>query len=634
MSSMSPSKDNISAFAVYNSKKNKRKRNRQSRTKTEETEDMFQAVEESDVEEILSTEDDRSASSSCNVRDKKKKKKSNISFTVTSEQSRTSGVEVIDIEENSDDVLLVENANQGKRKKIVLNSESEENEDQEVIFQDFTRRKANGMKLKRKSTKGMKKGTRVSEDSSVSQDIFIVEEEEDAEEDNYSGNSLVEGRKLFAWLINPVVPEVFFSSAWEKRPLHIKRGVPEYYKPIISTPDIDKMLRNNNVQFTKNLDITSYSDGKRETHNPVGRALPSIVWDYYKNGCSVRLLNPQTFIPKIALLNSSLQEYFGSFVGANVYLTPPDSQGFAPHYDDIEAFILQAEGQKDWKLYPPKSESETLPRFSSGNLSQGEIGDPLMEITLKPGDLLYFPRGTIHQGHTVPGIHSLHVTLSCYQRNTWGDLMEKVITGAVRIAMEEDIEFRRGLPQDYLNFMGVARSDESSPRRTDFIEKIKSLTTRLFDHAPIDAAVDQMGKQFIHDALPPMLTAEEKQFSSFGDGHKMGPDGKIISGGEITLETKIKLLRAHVIRLVTEEDNVRVYHSMDNSLEYHGEEPQYLEISFDLAPAIEHLICSYPEFIKVSELPLESEGPKVQIAGDLWERGLLLTDGALKISVC
>jgi len=33
------------------------------------------------------------------------------------------------------------------------------------------------------------------------------------------------------------------------------------------------------------------------------------------------------------------------------YLTPPGSQGFAPHYDDIEAFVLQLEGKKRWKLY-------------------------------------------------------------------------------------------------------------------------------------------------------------------------------------------------------------------------------------------------------------------------------------------
>lgn len=54
-----------------------------------------------------------------------------------------------------------------------------------------------------------------------------------------------------------------------------------------------------------------------------------------------------------------------------------------------------------------------------------------------------------------------------------------------------------------------------------------------------------------------------------------------------------------------------MYHSVDNSLEYHGEEPQYLEIPLELAPAVEHLICSYPEFIKVSELPLDSEEQKV-----------------------
>lgn len=37
------------------------------------------------------------------------------------------------------------------------------------------------------------------------------------------------------------------------------------------------------------------------------------------------------------------------------YLTPPGTQGFAPHYDDIEAFIIQMEGKKHWRLYHPRS---------------------------------------------------------------------------------------------------------------------------------------------------------------------------------------------------------------------------------------------------------------------------------------
>ena len=38
----------------------------------------------------------------------------------------------------------------------------------------------------------------------------------------------------------------------------------------------------------------------------------------------------------------------------NSYLTPPGSQGFAPHYDDIEAFVIQLEGKKHWRLYNPR----------------------------------------------------------------------------------------------------------------------------------------------------------------------------------------------------------------------------------------------------------------------------------------
>lgn len=85
-----------------------------------------------------------------------------------------------------------------------------------------------------------------------------------------------------------------------------------------------------------------------------GRAHAAVVWDYYRNGCSVRLLNPQTYHTELRELNTRLQEVFGSFVGANAYLTPPNSQGFAPHYDDIEAFVLQIEGRKLWRVYSPR----------------------------------------------------------------------------------------------------------------------------------------------------------------------------------------------------------------------------------------------------------------------------------------
>ena len=80
-------------------------------------------------------------------------------------------------------------------------------------------------------------------------------------------------------------------------------------------------------------------------------------------------------------------------------MTPAGSSGFAPHWDDIDAFLLQVEGRKYWKVYAPESDSDELPRESSGNFTEADMRGrkPTFEGWLESGDLLYIPRGFIHQ---------------------------------------------------------------------------------------------------------------------------------------------------------------------------------------------------------------------------------------------
>lgn len=86
---------------------------------------------------------------------------------------------------------------------------------------------------------------------------------------------------------------------WEKRWMHIKRDKPSYYSSLVSISLLDSILREKDVLYTKNIDITKYFNGKRVTLNRSGRAVPLVVWEYYINGCSVRMLNPQTFLDGI-----------------------------------------------------------------------------------------------------------------------------------------------------------------------------------------------------------------------------------------------------------------------------------------------------------------------------------------------
>lgn len=110
-----------------------------------------------------------------------------------------------------------------------------------------------------------------------------------ATNDELHASSVENGQNAFAHILSGYGIKQFMQKNWEKNPLYIARENRHHYDRLkMSTEAIDEMLRTNNIEFTKNLDITSYVDGVRETHNPDGRALPGSVWDFYRDGCSVR----------------------------------------------------------------------------------------------------------------------------------------------------------------------------------------------------------------------------------------------------------------------------------------------------------------------------------------------------------
>jgi bifunctional lysine-specific demethylase and histidyl-hydroxylase NO66 len=455
----------------------------------------------------------------------------------------------------------------------------------------------------------------------------------DKEIDQEMFDSRKEAANLFKKIISPVTNKEFFSKYWEKEAMLIKRSQFNYYKSWFSCKEFDSILRNHNLEFTTNIDITTYIDQEKQKHNPEGKAYAPIVWDFFQQGCSIRLLNPQSYSRNIWKYLSLLQELFGTCVGSNVYLTPAGTQGFAPHYDDIEAFVLQLEGKKRWRVYKPLSENETLPRFSSQNFAQADLPDPIIDVVLEPGDCLYFPRGYPHQANALDDIHSLHITVSCYQMNSWGVYLSKLLPGAIEQAMTEDIEYRQGMPINYLMSHGVAYESDKKPSndRVQFKDKVEKLVKKLVKYLPIDATADQMAKNYIHESLPPCFTDAEKSRSIHGHGEKWNEQkNRVENIAEMEPDTAIKLIRKNCLRLVVEEDSCLIYHNLDNSKVWKEKEPQFLECEVDAAPAIEFLIKSYPKYVTVDELPMETDEEKIVVASCLYDKGLLVTGEPLE----
>ena len=141
----------------------------------------------------------------------------------------------------------------------------------------------------------------------------------------------------------------------------------------------------------------------------------------FKNGYSIALRGMEFRFEKVAAIASALADLFGQpSVGANIYFSPPRSQGLARHYDDHCVLVWQLLGCKKWMIWPnPKP---LLPRLY-------EPFDPLdctlddnsgrVEV-LHEGDMMYIPRGYVHEAHTDVGEsqmnayagYSLHLTLA------------------------------------------------------------------------------------------------------------------------------------------------------------------------------------------------------------------------------
>ena len=222
----------------------------------------------------------------------------------------------------------------------------------------------------------------------------------------------------------------FYREYWEKKCLHVARNDVSFFENILSKSDIEDMILNKNMKYGVDLNVTKCDKSERNgdvtrlTLDPLpdsGKIEDAIVakstdvWTNFENGCSVRLLCPHLYSPTVHHLLSLLESEFGCMVGANAYLTPGKaSQGFSPHYDDIEAIILQLEGKKRWKIYHPVL---PLPRDSSRDFNASELSEPIMDVVLEAGDVLYMPRGWIHQAVTLrDNEHSLHLTVSTMVR--------------------------------------------------------------------------------------------------------------------------------------------------------------------------------------------------------------------------
>ncbi|TMW68845.1 hypothetical protein Poli38472_006313 [Pythium oligandrum] len=383
----------------------------------------------------------------------------------------------------------------------------------------------------------------------------------DAAKSDEVASSSDAAREVVAKLLGETTLDQFMTDYFEKQPLLVRsEGNHKLFdKGLFSRQKLLETVGSQELEFGKDMTVVRYVDNERENYLPDNGKLgvkKSQLSGLLNKGYSCQFYQPQRYVDGLFQLNSSFEQVFGCLAGASAYLTPPASQALPPHHDDVEVFIIQTEGRKKWKLYRPITE---LAGEHSSDLSSDLTGDIWMEFTLEEGDMLYFPRGVIHQACTDEKQFSTHVTISVYQHNSWANFLEVALPRMVRRAFDSDVSFRRGLPVQYLSYMGTQFDPESATAKK-FVAECKALVGKLsswVDPSDLHKAADDAALDFIASRLPP-ATAEDGQTAGF----------------LLESDSKIRFRDRSYVRLVLGEDEeketvISVYHSMRNCRLHH-----------------------------------------------------------------
>ena len=198
----------------------------------------------------------------------------------------------------------------------------------------------------------------------------------------------------------------FFSNNLGKKYLHKKKML-KNSQDIMNLDILNEMLSTksywNNKNFKMVLDkkpinYSNFSSLSLEHSTEILRPDVDKVQNWISKGSSLVLTEIDKLTNRLNNIIRELQNLTNGKCQGNLYFSMQSRQAFGPHCDDHDVFAIHFEGEKVWNIYETvEKDPINHPMFKySAEEREKKAGKIIDQVTLKPGDLLYLPRGQYH----------------------------------------------------------------------------------------------------------------------------------------------------------------------------------------------------------------------------------------------
>jgi 50S ribosomal protein L16 3-hydroxylase len=192
-------------------------------------------------------------------------------------------------------------------------------------------------------------------------------------------------------ILGNISKEQFLKEYWQKKPLLIRQAYPNF-EPLIPADELAGMSLEEEIEsriIMENGPDSPWQLISGPFQEETFGSLPEDKWTLLIQGVdqwvpeAADLLQDFNFIP-----NWRIDDLMISFA--------TDGGSVGPHYDQYDVFLLQAEGQREWRIGQMCSEHDAfLKETKLRLLAKFEETERWL---LEPGDMLYLPPRLAHYG--------------------------------------------------------------------------------------------------------------------------------------------------------------------------------------------------------------------------------------------
>ena len=227
----------------------------------------------------------------------------------------------------------------------------------------------------------------------------------------------------FREIVAPVSAEEFFDEIFGRKHLYVP-GTPEKFASVFSWDSFSSLLNTTSLWSDRSMKMVldgrqlappefcrpALSREGQEVMQPDAQRVSELL----RQGATVVLDFIESLTPELASVAATIEIVTGGPVACNAYCSWQAHPGFGSHFDTMDVFALHISGTKTWRLYEGRADNAAeIPGFNCASVpaAQREIakGRVAQEVTMKPGDLLYVPRGQYHDA-LANSDASLHVS--------------------------------------------------------------------------------------------------------------------------------------------------------------------------------------------------------------------------------